>query len=229
MSTAHIPEPRGNTSKFNIDWTPASKTLETIKWVISKEKYRIYHGLCTRFILHEIIPHCLMVIHKIDGQVGHHDNKKLQSYKQVLPRTLSIPLVGVWQQVVVEYNEANVDEDESLASFAKTLKAFCACHSTEDDQHELVSVICYAQKPEHMKVVKCLRHCVRETVCANCLKELNDYVNWLPGDKPALSEAQLNLAFIMECQVTGMFDAISRWLAHTMTRRAPSLFSCART
>jgi hypothetical protein len=120
--------------------------------VILKEKYEIYHGLYTRFELHE---------------------------------TLSIPLAGVWQQVVVDYNKANADEDETLASFAKTLKAFFACHSTEDDQHEFVRVICYAQKPEHMKVQPFFYQ----------LKELNDYVNWLPGDKPALSEVQLNVAF----------------------------------
>jgi hypothetical protein len=82
-------------------------------------------------------------------------------------------------------NQANPDEDESLASFAKTLKAFFACHSTEDDRHELVSIICYVQKPENMKVQPFFYR----------LKELNDYVNWLPGDKPALTEAQLNLAF----------------------------------
>jgi hypothetical protein len=137
----HLPEQQGNTSEFNINWTPASKTSETIKWVISKEKYEIYHGLCTRFELHEIILHCLMVIHKIDGQVGDQDNKKLLSHKQVLAQTLSIPSVGVWEQVIVEYNQANPDEDESLASFAKTLKAFFACHSTEDNCHELVSVV----------------------------------------------------------------------------------------
>jgi hypothetical protein len=62
------------------------------------------------------------------------------------------PLVGVWEQVVTEYNQANQDEDESLATFAKTLKVFSACHSTEDDQHELVSVIRYTTKPEKMKV-----------------------------------------------------------------------------
>jgi hypothetical protein len=209
MSVPHLPEQRGNTSVFNIDWTPATKTSETIKWLISNEKYEIYQGLCTRFELHEIMPHCLMVIHKVDGQVGDHDNKKLSSYKQVLPRTLSIPLVGVWEQVVVEYNQANPDEDESLASFAKTLKAFFACHSTEDDRHELVSVIRYAQKPENMKVQPFFYR----------LKELNDYVNWPPGDEPALTEAQLNLAFY-----NGMPSrwrvrhAISGRSAHTTTR-----------
>jgi hypothetical protein len=38
MSTIHFPEPQGNTSEFNIDWTPATKTLETIKWVIFRKK-----------------------------------------------------------------------------------------------------------------------------------------------------------------------------------------------
>jgi hypothetical protein len=118
------------------------------------------------------------------------------------------PLVGVWGQVVIEYNKANPDEDETLASFAKTLKAFFACHCTEDDQHELVSVICYAQKPDHMKVQPFFYR----------LKELNDYVNWSPGDKPALSEAQLNLAVY-----NGMpghwrvRHAILGWSAHTTT------------
>jgi hypothetical protein len=73
-----------------------TKTSETIKWMISKEKYEIYHGLCTQFELHEKITlYCLMVLHKIDGQVGDNDHKKLQLYKQVLPQTLSILLVGV--------------------------------------------------------------------------------------------------------------------------------------
>jgi hypothetical protein len=159
------------------------KTLETIKWNISKEKFEIHQGLRTRFKLHEIIPHCLMVIHKIDGQVGDHKNKKLQSYKQVCPG----PYLYHWlqEQVVTEYNEENQDAEESLATFAKTLKKFFACHSTKDDRHELASVIRYAIKPESMKVLPFFYQ----------LKELNKYVNWLPGDELAFTEAQLNLAF----------------------------------
>jgi hypothetical protein len=45
-------------------------------------------------------------------------------------------LVGVWEQVATEYNQAHEDKDETLATLAKTLKAFFACHSTEDDQHK---------------------------------------------------------------------------------------------
>jgi hypothetical protein len=185
MSTVYHPEPCSDTSEFTINRTLVNKTSEAIKWNINEERSEIYHGLCTRFELHEILPHCLLVIHKIDGQVGDHIHKKLQSYNQVPPQTLSIPLVGVWEQVIQEYNKANADEAESLASFAKTLKAFIACHSTEDDQHELVSVIRYASKPDNMKVWPFFYQ----------LKELNDYVHYLPGNKPALTNVQLNLAF----------------------------------
>jgi hypothetical protein len=101
----------------------AARTLETIKWTINKEKYEIHHGLCTKFELNNIMTHCLMVVHKIDGLIGDSDHKKLQSCKQMLPQTLSIPLVGVWDQIVTEYNK---DESDSLATFAKLLKAFFA-------------------------------------------------------------------------------------------------------
>jgi hypothetical protein len=53
------------------------------------------------------------------------------------------------------------------------LKAFFACHSTEDDRHELVSFIRYASKPDDMKVQTFFYR----------LKELNDYVDWLPGSE----------------------------------------------
>jgi hypothetical protein len=138
----------------------------------------------------------------------------------VIPRTLSIPLVGVWNQVVTEHTVANEDETETLATFAQLLKAFFACHSTEDDRHELVSFIRYASKPDDMKVQTFFYR----------LKELNDYVDWLPGGEPALTDAQLNLAFYNRMPGSWRVRyAISGWLAHTTTRRAPTLFSRPRT
>jgi hypothetical protein len=205
---ANNQEPRGNTSEFKIDWSPATKTSETIKWSIHKEKFEIHHGLCNRFELHEIIPHCLTVMHKIDGQVGDSDTKKAHSYKAIMPRTLSIPLAGVWKQVAIDYELENPDEDDTVATFKEILKAFFAAHSTEDDRHELASVIRYAVKPTGMKVQPFFY----------CLKELNG-IDWLPGDEPELSDAQLNLAFY-----NGMPEkwrgrhAISGRSAHTTTR-----------
>jgi hypothetical protein len=79
-----------------------------------------------KFELSDIMTHCLMVVHKIDGQISENDHKKLQSYKQVLLQTLL-------DQVVTEFNKDHKDDPESLTTFAKLLKAFFACHSTEDD------------------------------------------------------------------------------------------------
>jgi hypothetical protein len=134
--------------------------------------------------------------------------KKIQLYKQVIPRTLSIPLVGVRNQVVTEYTAAREDDDETLATFAQLLKTF-SCHSTDNDQHELVSFIRYASKPDDMKVQTFFYR----------LKELNDYVDWLPGSEPALTDAQLNLAFYN--RMPGLWRvryAISGQSAHTTTR-----------
>jgi hypothetical protein len=94
-----------------------------------------------------------------------------------------------------------------------------ACHSTEDDQHELVSVICYASKPEDMKVQTFFYH----------LKELNDYIDWLPGEEPALTDAQLNLAFYNRMPGSWcMHYAISGWLAHTTTRAELLHYFCVQ-
>jgi hypothetical protein len=92
-----------------------------IKWSMHKDKLEIHQGLCVKFELHDIITHWLTVLHKIDGQVGDNDQKKLQSYKQVLPWTLSILLVGVWEQVISEMDQ---EEDESLATLLKLSRHF---------------------------------------------------------------------------------------------------------
>jgi hypothetical protein len=119
------------------------------------------------------------------------------------------PLYSFGYQVVTEHTAANEDETETLATFAQLLKAFFACHSTEDDRHELVSFIRYASKPDDMKV----------QTFFYCLKELNDYVDWLPGGEPALTDAQLNLAFYNGMPGSWRVRyAISGRSAHTTTR-----------
>jgi hypothetical protein len=73
----------------------------------------------------------------------------------------------------------------------------------------LVSFICYASKPDDMKVQTFFYR----------LKELNDYVDWLPGSEPALTDAQRNLAFYNS--MPGLWRvryASSGRSAHTTTR-----------
>jgi hypothetical protein len=69
-----------------------------------------------------LMTHCLMVVHKIDGQISENDDKKLQSYKQVLWQTLSLPLVGVWDQVVTKFNK---DHEDPLLLLLSCSRLFC--------------------------------------------------------------------------------------------------------
>jgi hypothetical protein len=87
----------------------------------------------------------------------------------------------------------------------------CFLHATalKMTNTSLVSVIRYASKLEDMKVQPFFY----------CLKELNDYVDWLPGDKPALTDAQLNLAFFNGMPGSWrVCYAILGCFAHTTTR-----------
>jgi hypothetical protein len=56
---------------------------------------------------------------------------------------------------------------------------FFAGHATEDDRHDLLESLHLASKPETMKVQTFFYH----------IKELNDYVEWLPGQEEKLSES----------------------------------------
>jgi hypothetical protein len=98
---------------------------------------------------------------------------------------MSMALQSYWKQVITDYNETHEDTITTLDNFNVVLQAFFAGHATEDDQHDLLESLCLAIKPEMMKVQTFFYR----------IKELNDYVEWLPGQEEKLSESQLNLAF----------------------------------
>jgi hypothetical protein len=58
------------TSDFKIEWAQATKTSETLRWSIQRSKFEIHVIVLDQVELHDIVPHCLGVLHKIDGQVG---------------------------------------------------------------------------------------------------------------------------------------------------------------
>jgi hypothetical protein len=98
-----------------------------------------------------------MILHKINRQVGDHNDWKLKSYKQVLPCTLSIPLQGTWIQFVQEYNAAHPGQVEKINTFHATLKAILVviahmmivttlsnnsiCNQTEQDENSYLHLL----------------------------------------------------------------------------------------
>jgi hypothetical protein len=82
----------------------------------------------------------------------------------------------MWDQVG---EELPLDE-ETLDSFNVLLHHFFEAHSTDDSRHDLLTQI--------------------HNVCV-LFTELNDYVDWLPGHEPKLTEDQFNLAFYTGMQL----------------------------
>jgi hypothetical protein len=104
------------------------------------------------FDLQEMIPHCLKVISKVNFVVGN-EHHKGQSYFKVFPRTLSMILEPVWNQIVEETrNDNDADIAQSNKNFMLCVKQFIAVHSTSSDRHEWLKILRTVKKPRDMNV-----------------------------------------------------------------------------
>jgi hypothetical protein len=121
------------------------------------------------------------VLHKIDKEVGTGDDKRFQSYKQVLPRTFSLLLFITWNQVEADFSL----ESHDIEGFHILLRRFISVNGTDDDRHDLIELIRLAHKPRSMATQSFFYH----------LRELNEQVTWLPGTKEKLTDKQLDQAF----------------------------------
>jgi hypothetical protein len=97
---------------------------------------------------------------------------------------MSMASQSYWKQVIQEYDELNADLITNLDDLNSVLKTFFA-GLTEDDHHDLLESLWSSSKPDSMKVQTYFYQ----------IKELNDYVEWLPRHEEKLTKSQLNLAF----------------------------------
>jgi hypothetical protein len=75
--------------------------------------------------------------------------------------------------------------DETTAGFSQALLLFIASHGTPEDRHKLVQQLCSPRKPCDIPA----------QAFYYCLRELNGYINWLPGNETSLNEEQIKQAF----------------------------------
>jgi hypothetical protein len=67
---------------------------------VGQDKYEIHITVLTRTDLGQLVQHCLLVMHKINQEVGSDARVRYLSYLAVFPRTLSIALTSVWDNVM---------------------------------------------------------------------------------------------------------------------------------
>jgi hypothetical protein len=174
----------------NFEWelSPNREHETTIKWVVRKNKYEIHIPVLCRYELGHVTEHCLLVMHKINQEVGIDEATRYASYVAVLPRTLSVTLLSMWDNVLVEKPIVDDDVDgvhADITGFRTWIQLFIASNATDLDTHELLDFIRQSNKPRTMKVQAFY---IR-------LHELNDMVEWLPGNETKLTEKQLDQAF----------------------------------
>jgi hypothetical protein len=170
-------------ASFPLELMPETKrNQETIKWTLgANQKHEIVSTILNQFEPGYIVAHCLQVMHKVNTRVGDDDGRKFQSYRTVLPRTLSIPLLAVWENIQVDFPlQAN-----TVAAFHQQVRHFIAANATENDRLDLVAYLRKAQKPVTMNVQAFFYR----------LRELNDQASWLPGNAVVLTAAQIDQAF----------------------------------
>ena len=155
---------------------------EAIKWSIGNSRYEIYTIILKQFDVDQLLPHCWSVISKINSIVGT-ENHKVQSMYRVFPRTLSTVLLNVWKRIIANTPADQVAETEE--HFGNRIRDLVAAHASEDDRHDLVQQLRTARKPRDLPV---------QTFHYR-LEELNQYVDWLPGEAIPLTESQLKQAF----------------------------------
>lgn len=150
---------------------------ETVKWRQQNTNYEIHTTLLEDLDVSLLLPHCINVRDKIDTVVTN-NNHRAVSFFTVFPRTISRVLRSMWNIIVQ-------DMDFTTENFDQALRTFIAGHSTPEDQHELLQQLRNPRKPRDVPVQN----------FSYRLRELNEYVTWMPGEEPALTENQLQQAF----------------------------------
>jgi hypothetical protein len=129
--------------------------------------------------IEDLLPHCLEIKTKVTKEV--HNNAHLgPALFKVFPRTLSLPLAAIWDQLVVNYT----NDDHTEANFDDKLREFVASHATDQDRHELVQQLLHLMKPRKEGVS--VQHFFYFR-----LLEPNNFFNWLPSIDDPLTPQQL--------------------------------------
>ena len=157
--------------------TKSGTPPSAIKWSVNTSCYEIHIHTLDGLEVAQLLPHCLVFKTKVKQAVSSKAHYAV-SFFRVFPRTLSEPLLAIWQQILADLPS---DEQSTVANFDTALKAFIATHATDEDCHDLTQQLHLPKKPRMLAVQQFYYR----------LRELNGYVHWLPGNEPALSEDQL--------------------------------------
>jgi hypothetical protein len=175
--------------------------MPAVKWRRhANSQYEIHAHTLASIELPVLIPHCTETKQRIvtavttDAHLG-------PSLFKAFSRTLSETLVSTWSLIADGLEQTEEDFDNAF------LKRFIGTHATEEDRHELVQQLFHPDKPRNVSVHDFYYR----------LMQLNNYIEWLPGNKaPLSSEFQLRTAYHDGMPVTWKNSLVAAGLNHHM-------------
>ena len=173
-------ESTNGTTLFPWAVTKSGTLPSAIKWSVSTSCYKIHMHTLDGLEVSLLLPHCLGFKTEVKQAVSNKSHHAVSLFR-VFPRTLSAPLLSIWEQILSDLPSG---AQASMDGFDTALKAFVASHATDEDCHNLTQQLCLPKKPRTLAVQQFYY----------CLRELNGYIQWLPGNKPALLEEQIKQA-----------------------------------
>jgi len=159
--------------------TPEEGRTVAIKWQQVSARYEIVTPILEDVVLEKLLPHCLAIKSKIKTTVAIAAHTG-PSYFRVFPRTISPVLKQDWTQLLQDHLQP-----ETEAGFSAALRQLILDHCTAEDQHKLSQQLSSPKKPISLHVQSFFYH----------LRELNQYMSWMPGTEPLLTQDQLRQAF----------------------------------
>jgi len=143
------------------------------------ETYKIYEHTLDSFDLGDILQHVVSFEQNICQAVTDREQRQ-RCYGKVFGRTLARPLQATWESFTAQLGVPVND-----AAFFNLVRVMIASFATEDDRRDLLNQLRDAQKPRDVTVQSMWYR----------MTEINDMVDYLPGQDPKLTASQLLKAF----------------------------------
>ena len=108
--------------------TKSGTLPSAIKWSVSTSRYKIHMHTLDGLEVSLLLPHCLVFKTEVKQSVPNELHHAISLFC-VFPRTLSAPLLSIWEQIL---SDLLSDSQASVDGFDTALKAFVASHATDN-------------------------------------------------------------------------------------------------
>ena len=120
----------------------------SVKWQQGNTKYEIHSTTLEDMDLDKVLQHSIDVKGKIRKEVSTNTHIG-PAYFKAFPRTLSVPLMTVWDTVIgdLAVNQGVAHVAETEANFELALRDFVASNATTQDRHDLIQQLLSPSQP----------------------------------------------------------------------------------